>query len=210
MMVRLFAFLSFTMLWPAAFSQVTTGVYAGLDDYPGLLIEYRFSEKHAVQLAASYRFFDEDVLLADAYMTERDLDFHISFIAKKYRPAKKDNRDKFIALYTRLAWHESKHLNPENITEKQQEFFSSNYSPYSRVIYKATIGVMRGHRFDFGKNFYWGLRYGIGFSPGLYRTVEKAYNSPKRSFTNADNEFIGNLVMLDIPIHLSLGYRFRR
>ena len=55
-MVRLFAFLSFTMLWPAAFSQVTTGVYAGLDDYPGLLLEYRFSEKHAVQLVTPYRF----------------------------------------------------------------------------------------------------------------------------------------------------------
>jgi hypothetical protein len=202
--------LSLIILSQAAFSQFKTGVYAGLDDYPGLLLEYRFSEKHAVQLASSYRFFDEDILLADAYKTERYLDFYIGIIGKRYLSTKKVNRDRFVGLYARLAWHQSKHLDNQSITEMQQSFFSSNYIPYSRVIYKATVGVMHGHHFYFGKNFYWGLRYGIGFSPGLYKTVEEAYYNPKRTFSNANNEILGNLVMFDIPIHISLGYRFRR
>lgn len=209
-MKKTFTLLFYFFIVSAVSAQISVGTYAGFDDRPGLSVEYQFASHYALQLSSSYRSSDYDYLLADAYKTDRNLDSYTSLIAKKYLTTKKETRDKYAGIYARFEWHQSKILDSDNLTTEQQQFTADNYIVYNRITYKFTVGVLRGHRFGLGPRFYWGLRYGIGLSPGVYYTMEEAYGLPKNVRSEGENEFIGNLVYIDMLVHLKFGYRFGR
>ena len=192
------------------FSQSEVKLYTTGFERVGVGFEY-FIDKHtAVELGSSFWVDNSSNFFIDADVDNRDIDFYITTMVRRYSAKKLNNAGFFYGAYVRYWMNFSTIVDEENWTIAQLDFAENNDNTWrSTQTHKVSVGGLIGYKTQMDKKVNFGFTLGIGTSvPSTFWEVRTNYDYTEIQSYPGDNSILGDLVLLNIIGQVSVAYRF--
>jgi hypothetical protein len=191
------------------YSQTELKIYSTGFERIGLGIEY-FTEKNVgLELGSSYWIKNTSNGYINADVKNKEIDFYINAMIKKYLGKKLNNAGFFYGGYIRYWMDFSTIIDEENWTFEQKDYAENNFGWRSTQSNKISLGGLIGYKTQSSNKFNFGFTFGLGSSiPASYWEKETAYDYTVTRSAPTDDSYWGNLMLISILGQVSISYRF--
>ena len=191
------------------YSQTELKLYTTYFERLGVGIEYFADEHIGLELGSSYWIKSTSNYYINADVKNKEEDFYINAMIKKYSAKKLNNAGFFYGGYIRYWMNFSTIIDDENWTIEQKNYAENNAGWRSTRSHKISLGGLIGYKTQLNNKLNFGFTFGLGASiPPSYWEKETKYDYTVITSYPTENEFLGNLMLMSIITQVSISYRF--
>ena len=174
----------------------------------GAGIEYFTNEHIGFELGSSYWQKKTNYNLINADIEQKEVNFYVNAMIKRYSAPKLNNAGIFYGGYIRYWMEAQSIINDDNWTIEQKDYYISNNRRRTLRTHKISLGGIMGYKTQFSSKLSLGFTFGLGSSiPSSYWKKVTYYDySVKTSPVN--NTLFGNLALISVIGQISINYRF--
>ena len=193
------------------YTQIELKLYATSLGRLGAGIEHFTNEYIGFELGSSYWKKKISSYLINADIEEKEVNFHVNAMIKRYSAKKLNNAGLFYGGYIRYWMEAQSIINENNWTIEQKDYYTSNNRRRTLRNHKISLGGLMGYKTQFSSKLSLAVTAGLGSSiPSSYWSKVTYYDYSVNTSSPINTALFGNLELISVLCQVSVNYRFSK